>query len=173
MKSIQWPTAVVCIVFVLVVGALLFFGKTVPAGWVGMAGTIVASFMQAILGGGSAPGGGQISISPGAKVTITNGPVPPAAARIVLAGAALALCACVGGVPTPQTVQDVTIGLNAAVCVFETYSADRNAGKSEGDTIADCAIKCGVSAAQASGLLDAHRKAEVAEGFVPKPDAGK
>lgn len=172
MKSIQWPTAAVCIAFVLVVGALLFFGKPVPAGWLGLAGTVVTSFMEAVMGGGaSASGGGTATSLPGSVVS--GGTKPPTAARATLIGAVLACCGCVNGVPTPQTVQGVTIGLNAAVCVFETWSGDVGAGKSEPDAIADAAIKCGVTAIQASGLLDAHRKAEVAEGYVLKPDAGK
>lgn len=172
MKSIQWPTAIVCL------GAFAFLAfvvwRGVPAWAVALVGAIatgLAGYMESLFSGGSASGGGTVSKLP--TSTSTNGPVPPTAARVILVGAALALCGCTNGIPNPQTVQDVTIGLNAAVCVFETYSTDLGAGKGEVTAIADCVAKCGVSAAQATGLLDSHRKAEVAEGFVPKPDAGK
>lgn len=97
--------------------------------------------------------------------------------KSIAGGAALlvvVVCAtgcAANGAPTPTTVQDVTIGLNAAICVIGTYSSDISQGKGEVDAIADCVIKCGVTAAQASGLLDAHRKAETLE-QAKKPNAG-
>lgn len=161
MKNLNWPTAVVCAVFVLVVGALLYSGKPVPAGWLGIAGTIIAGSMQALFGGSSS-GGGTLTSLPGVA-SKSNGPVPPAASRVGLLGVVFACVGCVNGQPTPQTVQDVTIGLNAAMCVLTTYATDTQAGKSEGDAIADAAIKCGVSLVQATGVLDAHKKAETLE----------
>jgi hypothetical protein len=65
--------------------------------------------------------------------------------------------------PSPQTVTDVTIGLNAAICVINTYATDIAKGKSEADAIVDTAVKCGVSAAQAGGILAAHKSAETIE----------
>lgn len=178
MKTINWPTAAVCIAFVVAVAVLLGFGKTVPAGWLGMAGTIVAGFMQALLGGSSSGGGTLTSLPGGASKA--NGPVPPASTRgrlrlVPMLAAVFVLgilvSGCNGATPTPQTVTDVTIGLNAAVCVLTTYATDMNAGKGEVDAIADCVIKCGVSAAQATGLLDAHRKAETLEKAGKLPQA--
>lgn len=104
----------------------------------------------------------------------------PAAAQAKLAAAKLAaaatkplsvlfmilLVAC--GLTGAQAVTDVVTGLNAAACVLNTVSADEAAGKPEADAIVDAVLKCGVSAAQAGGILDAHRKAEVQEGFVPR-----
>lgn len=104
-------------------------------------------------------------------------PAGAVAAATKAAGAALLLLvlgACAGcGLTGGQVVQDVTIGLNAAACVLNTVSAETAAGKTEEQAVADAVVKCGVSAAQAAGVLDAHRKAEVTEGFVLKPAASK
>ncbi len=89
--------------------------------------------------------------------------------KIALVCLALTACGLTGG----QVVQGVDVGLNAAVCVLNTVSADESAGKSEGDAIADAIVKCGVSAAQASGILGAHKAAMVREGYVLKSDASK
>ncbi len=85
----------------------------------------------------------------------------------------LVLCAGCGGcgLSGPQVVQGIDVGLNAGICVLNTVSGDEAAGQSETVAIEDAVIKCGVSAAQASGILAAHRKAEVQEGYVPKPAA--
>lgn len=69
---------------------------------------------------------------------------------------------------TQQGVADVTIGLNAAACIIQTVVADEQGGQNEVAAIADAVIKCGVTAAQATGLLAAYRKGETLEGFVPK-----
>jgi hypothetical protein len=66
-------------------------------------------------------------------------------------------CGAGGGIP-PQTVTDVTVGVNAALCVMDTYSADITAGKTEVQAIADAAIKCGLQVVQVTGILD-HAKA--------------
>jgi hypothetical protein len=77
--------------------------------------------------------------------------------------------ACTGcGLSSQQVVKDVTIGLDAAVCVLTTYTADIAKGMTEEAAIANTAITCGVSAAQAGGILAAHKRAEVTEGFVSK-----
>lgn len=65
--------------------------------------------------------------------------------------------------PPSTVVSDVTIGLQAAICVLATYSADIAGGKSEVNAIEDCVLKCGVSAAQAGGVLAEHKKAMLAE----------
>ena len=62
-----------------------------------------------------------------------------------------------------QDVTDVVIGLNAAVCVLDTYTADTSAGQTVAQAVADSVIKCGVTAAQASGVLAAHANAEMAD----------
>jgi hypothetical protein len=83
-----------------------------------------------------------------------------------------AICfACTGcaGTSTQTVVKDVTIGLDAAICVLNTYPADVAKGMTEPQAILDTAIACGVTVVQASGILAAHKKAEVLEGFVPKP----
>lgn len=98
-----------------------------------------------------------------------------AAAATTLGGAMLAcLLGCSGcGATAGQVVQDVTIGLNATVCVLNTYSADIAKGEGEVQAVADAALTCGLSVAQAQSALDAHRAAEVREGFVVRPvDAG-
>jgi hypothetical protein len=92
--------------------------------------------------------------------------------RYALAAGTLASIVAMGtgATCTPtQTVADVTIGLQAAICVLNTVVADEQGGHSEAAAIEDAVLKCGVSAAQAAGVLAAYRKAEMAEGFVPKP----
>ena len=59
-----------------------------------------------------------------------------------------------GGLPPAQVSTDVTIGVNSAMCVLATYSADRAAGKSEANAVLDAATKCGLSLVEATGLLD-------------------
>jgi hypothetical protein len=104
----------------------------------------------------------------------------PGAFTGLVSAAAVVVCllmphyACTpgGGIP-PQTATDVVVGLNAAECILTTYSADIARGEAETAAIVDTTIKCGVTAAQATGLLGAHRKAMVVEGYVVRPDGGK
>lgn len=176
MKSIQWPTAAVCIAFVLVVGALLFFGKSVPAGWVGIAGTVVSGFMQAILGGSSGGTGGAVTTLP--KSAPGNGTVPPAAARVRfvrLLGTAVPaffVVSCANGQLPPNTVTGITAGVNFAVCVLGQY-AQCTAAKTPWPTCTVQIIQaCGGDAVSIAAVVDAHRASEVQEGFVV-PDGGK
>lgn len=87
---------------------------------------------------------------------------------LVALGAAL-LAACVpgpnGGPPTvsPTVATDVTAGANAALCVFQHYTADVSAKMQPAAIVADCVMSCGLPAAQVTGLLDAHQAAESAE----------
>lgn len=75
---------------------------------------------------------------------------------------------CTGATCTPaQGAADVTIGLNAAICVIETITTEEQSGIGEVQAIADAVIKCGVSAAQAAGVLSAHRKAETLDKCAP------
>ena len=75
--------------------------------------------------------------------------------------AAIALQAC-ASVP-PNVVQGGVAGIDAAVCVLNTFSKDKEAGKSDGDAIADCVQLCAVDTATAIRILDAHRAAELRE----------
>ena len=85
--------------------------------------------------------------------------------KAVAAGTALtALALFLPGCSNPRTPADIAIGLDAAVCVLDTYTADISAQQTEAQAIADTIIKCGVSAAQASGVLASHKRAENAEG---------
>lgn len=193
------PTAIVLSVVIVTWGALTYRGSHVPASITAMLGAVVVAFLKELVTGlfGSGSGAGSSSSSSSSSDSAT----PPASPRLayrtsarpldtrllpprwVLQLRACVLClavmlfggstmlACVGGVPTPATVQDVTIGLNAAVCVLQTYSSDMAAGKGAAAAILDCGAKCGVSAAQATGLLDAHQKAETLE-RASAPDAG-
>lgn len=88
--------------------------------------------------------------------------------RVIVAATCLAAIALGTGASCPPStvVSDVTIGLQAAICVLNTYSADIAGGKSEVNAIEDCVLKCGVSAAQAGGVLEAHKAALVKEGAV-------
>ena len=191
--KISWPTAVVLAVFVIGWVVLAAMGKPIPA-WMAASAAVVGKLILLAVQsmfptGGSSSGGGIGSVSklPSTSAS-SNGPVPPAAARMgwlllprwstraLLTATAvwgLLIAACLpNGAPTPQTVTDVVIGLHAAECVLTTYPTDKAQGMTEIQAIADTAFKCGVTVAQATGLLDSHRKAEVAEGFVLPPDAG-
>lgn len=87
---------------------------------------------------------------------------------IRLLALALALVLGTGATCTPaQGAADVTIGLNAAICVIETITSEEQGGIGEVQAIADAVIKCGVSAAQAAGVLSAHRKAETLDKCAP------
>lgn len=71
---------------------------------------------------------------------------------------------CIGA-SCQETVKDVTIGLNAAICVLNTVASEEAAGKSEAAAIEGAAVTCLVTTAQAAGVLAAHRKALVLEGY--------
>lgn len=73
----------------------------------------------------------------------------------------------------PTTVTDVTVGVDAAVCALNEYATDQSAGMAWEAIVADVAIKCGIPVAKVIGLLDAHRGAEVKEGYAVRPMAGK
>lgn len=108
--------------------------------------------------------------------------VPPlaASALMLIVGAMFFVggtAGCTNGQLNPQVVSDVGAGLTAAACVLNTYSNDMAAGRGDTASVADAILKCGVSAAQASGILGAHRRAEVLEGKLaacaPQMDGGK
>ncbi len=52
---------------------------------------------------------------------------------LAIAAFAAATAACANGVPNSQTVTDATIGLNAAVCVLNTYAQDMHDGGGQVD----------------------------------------
>jgi hypothetical protein len=82
---------------------------------------------------------------------------------VILVGATGATC-------TPgQAVADLSIGLNAAICVLNTISANEAKGMPEGAAIENAAATCFVTTAQATGVLAAHRKALVLEGYAKSP----
>jgi hypothetical protein len=86
------------------------------------------------------------------------------------AGLALAVALGTGATCTPQQgAADVTIGLEAAICVINTVETDLQGGHSQVEAIADAAFKCGVSAAQASGVFSAHVHGMTMQGCTPKP----
>jgi hypothetical protein len=94
----------------------------------------------------------------------------------VVACAFIAGVACQNGQPAPVSpgvVTDVTVGVDAAVCALNTYATDQAAGMSWEALVADVAVKCGIPVAKVVGLLDAHRGAEVKEGYALRPIAGK
>ena len=84
----------------------------------------------------------------------------------VLAGLeAGAACTPTGAPPTVpgNVVQDVTVGVDAAVCALNHYSSDASAGMSWEATVADVVASCGLPVAKVVGLLDAHQAAETRE----------
>lgn len=67
------------------------------------------------------------------------------------------------GASTGTVVKDIGIGIQAADCFFQNYTSNLNAGFSEGDSAVKAAITCGLSEAQATGLLNQHKAAMAAE----------
>lgn len=92
-----------------------------------------------------------------------------------LAIALVLALACTGcaGTSTQTVVKDVTIGLDAAVCVLNTYPPLIAKGVGEVQAIEQTAAVCGLTVLQATGVLGAHKKAEVLEGFVLKSEPAK
>jgi hypothetical protein len=78
---------------------------------------------------------------------------------------------CKGGL-TPQTIAGITDGANFAVCVLGQY-AQCQAAKTPWPT---CTLQivnaCGGDAVSIAAVVDAHRSAEIQEGFI-LPDAGR
>lgn len=70
------------------------------------------------------------------------------------------------GVQVPSGVVGPTI--QTAVCIITEVATDLAGGKSWEVTIADTITTCGTDAATVTTLWDAHVKAEVSEGVVPK-----
>ena len=67
----------------------------------------------------------------------------------------------------PKTVADVAAGANLAVCVLDVYVADY--GQPLPQIVADAVKHCGADAIAVERVLEAHRRATLAE----KQDAGR
>ena len=95
--------------------------------------------------------------------------------RLWLAALTLLIAACNGctstGAPNPAVVPSV----NLAVCIFDQY-ATNPACRSGGNVLAcvsGIASACGSDVVSVENVLDAHRKAEVADGFVVPPSGDR
>ena len=75
---------------------------------------------------------------------------PLAAGLFLLGGLGLSAAGCAAAV---QAVQDIQVGLNAAICIINTDSAD--SGEPPAQVIEDIIAKCGASAAQIAQVFDA------------------
>lgn len=188
MKAINWTATAALARTLLILGAASFFGALVlptgangalPLTWVAWK-PIVASALGASIATEIA--WIRLHLSQ-AAAAVGAGAAPPTATPLAKAAGAAVVLLGLGGllrgvtacsVP-PQTVADISVGVQAAACVLDTYATDLQSGKSETQAIADSALKCGVSAAQASGLLAEHRKAAIAQGCALRPaaDAGQ
>jgi len=111
-----------------------------------------------------------------------SSPIPPLAVHrktlffpLIAAAALLAACSSCSSVPAPSpNVIPPTIA--TAVCILTTVSTDVNAHMPWPSVVADTIAKCGADATTIEQVWGAHVKAEVTEGFIPKPissDAGK
>jgi hypothetical protein len=146
------------------------------------------------ISGGIASGAAQLvrgqTPETGPAVVVTSNPIvaakamysskpPPAANQrgfaqlrgvLLISALPLVLFATTGATCTPaQIATDVTVGLQAAICVLNTVAVDEQGGKSEAAAIENAIAACGVTAAQAAGILAAHRKAETIEGMKKAP----
>lgn len=63
--------------------------------------------------------------------------------------------------------------IDLGVCVIQSVATDVAAGKSWGVCVSDAVANCGADALSVSKIWDAHVAAEVKEGVVPKPIAGR
>jgi hypothetical protein len=75
----------------------------------------------------------------------------------------LVVTACNGSVP-PNVVQGGVASIETAICILNTFSKAKAAGKSDGDAVGACITECGADAAQIAKVLDAHRAAQIREG---------
>jgi len=55
-----------------------------------------------------------------------------------------------------QVIQDVTIGVNAVVCLITTYETDISNNETDVQAILDAGTKCGVIPTVANQILAAH-----------------
>jgi len=63
--------------------------------------------------------------------------------------------------------------VDLGVCVIESVATDVAAGKPWSVCVTDAVANCGADAVSVSKIWDAHVAAEVKEGIVPKPIAGR
>lgn len=185
MKAINWTATAALLRTLAILGASTFVGAivlpvgadgTLPHTWaawkpilaVGMSAAVVAEYLWI-----------RVHLSQAAQAL--GLPAAPAAAAnavktaVVLIGLGLLVrggTAC--GASTPQVANDVAIGLQGAACVLDVYATDSTAGKALPAIIVDAVAQCGkygITEAGATGLLQAHRAAELKEGFVLKTPA--
>lgn len=98
--------------------------------------------------------------------------IPPPAPRndrrlfgSLAAVAMLYLVACPGGISPNVIPPSIDLG----VCVLENVSVDVALGKPWEVVVEDVAAKCGTDITSVEKVWAAHTKAEIREGFVPKP----
>lgn len=132
------------------------------ATWVGL--------MLVALGGGAA---GLAHSLPAATILVTLGTVFTALGDSLLAKSAAAVsalwatCMLQACAVPPNVVQGGVAGVELAICVMNTFSKDKAAGKSDGDAIADCIVQCGTDAATISRIIDAQKAATYRESLGP------
>jgi hypothetical protein len=123
--------------------------------YVGLAiGTLGAAL--AFLGGHNV--GGPVLVGVGLLLSGVGRSLLGAAVLCLL----LSASGCKGGV-SPNVVQAGVTSVETSICILNVSSKDVAAGKSAGDTVADCIQQCGTDAATIARVLDAHHAAEMRE----------
>lgn len=191
MKAINWTVTAALLRTLLILGASTFVGAVVlPLGANGTLPVTWAAWKPVLAIGASAAVVAEwlwIRTHLSQAAQALGLPAAPAAAAaaaanvvkttIVLLGLGMLLRGTTACGATPvQVATDVGIGLQGAACVLNVYATDSAAGKTSfvaivADAVAQCG-QYGITEANATGLLQAHRNAEMKEGFVPKPAAG-
>lgn len=90
------------------------------------------------------------------RLTAALGKAGPLAVLFCLAAG------CSGQSPLPPVIASVEL----AICILNTYSADKVVGKSDGDAVADTIARCGTDAQGVARVLDASRGAQMRLGRV-------
>lgn len=62
-----------------------------------------------------------------------------------------------------NVVQDVTVGVDAAICALNHYATDVANGMAPLLIVEDIAVTCGIPVAKVTGILDAHKAAMAKE----------
>lgn len=141
---------VVCLVLVAAGGAVAALAKAHPEyQWTGVALAILGAL------------GNMFTEAPQtaakmARLTAALGKAGPAAILI----ACVAAGSQVGCANTQQGIQAGVASVELAICILNTFSADKAAGKSDGDAVADTIARCATDAEAVARVLDASKAAQ-------------
>lgn len=191
MKAINWTLTAALLRTLLILGASTFVGAivlpvgvdgTLPVSWaawkpivaVGLSASAVAEWLWIRTHLSQAA---QALGLPAIAGTAVSAAATVAKTSIVILGLGFLLRGTTACGATPvQVATDVGIGAQALGCVLGVYATDEAAGKQWPTIVEDSVIQCGkygITAANASSAMQAHRMAEMKEGFALRPIQGE